>query len=315
MNFNRVFHEIDHPFWDTPIFGNTHIRNDLPRICQKLIPIYSSDTCVRNFPPVTFFAEVWHGWHSNLQVQAAPCWRPNPINDFGSDLMMLQIPKGSDCWRILQNHKLAKITGMFWQFELGDQGPKVRVSSNFLSDGSVVCSTYVIILVERCACLCSHKTCALGMQWSQGWWGLGAWNAPRVIPRMHLECRQCPRGFLRCTWNAFLECTWNSIEKLEKTWKNFRPTQCSESYNQKHNVDSLLKWKPIDILWRCIYLIWISCKIFVHKICQAQEISVELCRQTLRSCEAVLFWMARARIKQKMADAYALMFGQSWALF
>ena len=24
---HRVFHEINHPFWDTPIFGNTHISN------------------------------------------------------------------------------------------------------------------------------------------------------------------------------------------------------------------------------------------------------------------------------------------------
>ncbi len=105
------------------------------------------------------------------------------------------------------NHKLAKITGMFWQFELGDQGPKVRVSSNFLSDGSVVCSTYVIILVERCACLCSHKTCALGMQWSQGWWGLGAWNAPRVIPRMHLECN----SVLEVFWDALGTRFWNAL--------------------------------------------------------------------------------------------------------
>ena len=25
IHFNRVFHEINHPFWGTPIFGNTHI--------------------------------------------------------------------------------------------------------------------------------------------------------------------------------------------------------------------------------------------------------------------------------------------------
>ena len=24
-HFNRVFHEINHPFWGTPIFGNTHM--------------------------------------------------------------------------------------------------------------------------------------------------------------------------------------------------------------------------------------------------------------------------------------------------
>ena len=27
INFNRVFHEINHPFWGTPIFGNTHMLN------------------------------------------------------------------------------------------------------------------------------------------------------------------------------------------------------------------------------------------------------------------------------------------------
>ena len=26
IHFNGVFHEINHPFWDTPIFGNTHIH-------------------------------------------------------------------------------------------------------------------------------------------------------------------------------------------------------------------------------------------------------------------------------------------------
>ena len=29
MNFNRVFHEINHPFWGTPIFGNTQIFPNL----------------------------------------------------------------------------------------------------------------------------------------------------------------------------------------------------------------------------------------------------------------------------------------------
>ena len=53
MNFNRVFHEINHPFWDTPIFGNTHIlggeekkhlagwsRVSLKRICFFPGPLF-----------------------------------------------------------------------------------------------------------------------------------------------------------------------------------------------------------------------------------------------------------------------------------
>ena len=31
-HFNRVFHEINHPFWGTTIFGNTHMLNDLVKL-------------------------------------------------------------------------------------------------------------------------------------------------------------------------------------------------------------------------------------------------------------------------------------------
>ena len=32
IQFNRVFHEINHPFWDTTVFGNTHIYPKQPGV-------------------------------------------------------------------------------------------------------------------------------------------------------------------------------------------------------------------------------------------------------------------------------------------
>ena len=37
IHFNRVFHYFHHPFWGTPIFGNTHICI-APRICMPPFP-------------------------------------------------------------------------------------------------------------------------------------------------------------------------------------------------------------------------------------------------------------------------------------
>ena len=38
IRFDRVFHYFHHPFWGTPIFGNTHIRMELPMFKSILIP-------------------------------------------------------------------------------------------------------------------------------------------------------------------------------------------------------------------------------------------------------------------------------------
>ena len=43
IHFNRVFHYIHHPFWGTPIFGNTHM------VCTKLhslIGLFPAFTCI-----------------------------------------------------------------------------------------------------------------------------------------------------------------------------------------------------------------------------------------------------------------------------
>ena len=38
IHFNRVFHEINHPFWGTGIFGNTHIDEMMnPKIKTKQV--------------------------------------------------------------------------------------------------------------------------------------------------------------------------------------------------------------------------------------------------------------------------------------
>ena len=55
IHFNRVFHYFHHPFWGTPIFGNTHISESWPPFSnhQKVAPELISKLCgklwCRNF--------------------------------------------------------------------------------------------------------------------------------------------------------------------------------------------------------------------------------------------------------------------------
>ncbi len=51
---NRVFHEINHPFWDTPIFGNTHIYVYIHHLC-------------------TLWSEFWGWWIPHLLVSPSTC--------------------------------------------------------------------------------------------------------------------------------------------------------------------------------------------------------------------------------------------------
>ncbi len=45
IHFNRVFHEMNHPFWGTPIFGNTHIEEKDTFFCKKKYTFPHNSTC------------------------------------------------------------------------------------------------------------------------------------------------------------------------------------------------------------------------------------------------------------------------------
>ena len=39
--YNRVFHYFHHPFWGTPIFGNTHIVNMFVKVTHFMATLYN----------------------------------------------------------------------------------------------------------------------------------------------------------------------------------------------------------------------------------------------------------------------------------